>query len=139
MYLSEIVPDTQSFTILDTNPLTGNQKKRVIPSQFSPPVEEYDVDNNRRHRGEPDSITHGEEGAQIQRTLFLVGHKIEMKVVVDDGGDVVGLTTGGEKPVREKGEILRLVEVQPVGRRSDDVHDDEIASGYVGGGEPWAG
>ena len=95
--------------------------------------------NGSRKRCETNSISHGEEGAQIERPLFLVGREIEMKVIVDDGGDVIGLAGGGEKPVRENGEILRLVEVQPVRRRSDDVHDEKEASSDVGGGEPGTG
>lgn len=90
-------------------------------------------------RSEADAISHGKEGAQIERAFLLVCRDVELEVRVYNAGDVVALASGREETVGENGEGLGIVEVEPVGSRGDDVHDDNKAGGDVGGGEPGAG
>jgi len=97
------------------------------------------MDDHGGKSSKSDTVSHGEERAKIQRTFFLIRIVIEVEISVDDGCNVVLLAVGGEQAIGEEREVFGVVDVEPVGEGSDDVHDHEEAGGDVRGGEPWAG
>ena len=96
--------------------------------------------NNRRGKGcETDTIGDGKESAEVQRTILLIRLGIKLEVGVHDARDVVCLPGQGEEAIGKDGEVLRLVEVEPVSNGRDHLHDDEEPSSDIRGGEPGAG
>lgn len=102
-------------------------------------MEEKDVNDHGGKSSESDTVSHGEESAKVQRAFFLIRIVIEVKILVDDGCNVVFLSAGGEEAIGKEREVFRIVDVEPVRKGSDDVHNHEETGGDIGGGEPWAG
>lgn len=95
--------------------------------------------NNRRGKGrETNTVCDSKESAEVQWAILLVCLCIEMEMGVHDAGDVVLLPGRGEEAIREDGEVLRLVEVEPISNGCDYVHDEDEPCSNIRSGEPGA-
>lgn len=104
----------------------------------SPSVEEENMNNRRGKGSETDSICDSKEGTEVQWAILLIRLCIEMEMGVDNAGDVILLPGRGEEAIRKDGEVLRLVEVEPVSNGCDYVHDEEEPCSNICSGEPGA-
>lgn len=84
------------------------------------------------------TICHREKCAEIKRALLIISCDIQVKVVGNNGGNVVVLAGGCEEVVGKDGEGFGFVEIEPIGDGSENIHNKEEASSHIGGGEPRA-
>ena len=97
------------------------------------------MNNCRGKRCETNTICDSKESAEVQWAILLVRLCIEMEMGIHDAGYVVLLPGQGEEAIRKDGEVLRVVEVEPVSNGCDYVHDDEEPCCNIRSGEPGAG
>lgn len=79
----------------------------------------------------------GEERAEVQLAIAVVGGHVEVEVLGEHLGGVVLLPGGREELVGEDGEPSGVERVElPVAERHDDVDEHDKADGRVGDGRP---
>jgi len=101
-------------------------------------MEEENMNNCRGKRCETNTICDSKESAEVQWAILLVRLCIEMEMGIHDAGYVVVLPGQGEEAIRKYGEVLRVVEVEPVCNGCDYVHDNKEPCGNIRSGEPGA-
>lgn len=99
-------------------------------------VEEEDMGNCGRQSSKAQAISEGEEHAEIDLAVVLIGIKVELEVLlIQNPGDVVVVPLGIKDMGREDGEALGLKGIGPVVEGGHHVQDDEEAEEGVEDGE----
>lgn len=100
-------------------------------------VEEQHVHDGGREPEEPGADGDGEEWAEVQLPVVVIGGHIEVEVLGEHLGGVVLLACGREELVGEDREFPGVEGVEPpVAERDDDVDEHDEADGRVGDGRP---
>ena len=102
-------------------------------------MEEENMNNCCGKGCETNTICDSKESAEVQWAILLVRFCVEMEMGIHDARYVVLLPGQGEEAIRKDGEVLRVVEVEPVSNGCDYVHDDEEPCCNIRSGEPGAG
>lgn len=100
-------------------------------------VEEQHVHDGGGEAEEPGADGDGEERAEVELAVAVIGGDVEVEVAGEHLGGVVLLARGGEELVGEDGEPAGVEGVEPpVAERHDDVDEHDEADGCVGDGRP---
>lgn len=84
------------------------------------------------------SINHCKKCAHIDWAILLIGIEVKVEIRVYDAWYIIDLSFGIKEVVREYGECLGMVGVEPVSYRGYDIHDDDEARSNISGGKPGA-
>lgn len=107
-----------------------------LTSNNSLSIEESDVGERGDEAGEVEAVGEGKDDAEVDAAVLGVGLPIDLKLIVDDGGDIILVATGVVDIHGEEGEGLDSVEVEtPVGDGNDHVDDGNVSDGDVDNGE----
>lgn len=100
-------------------------------------MEEQDVDDGGREPQESGADGDGEERAEVELPVAVVGGDVEVEVLGEHLGGVVLLPRRREELVGEDGEPAGVERVElPVAERHDDVDEHDESHGRVGDGRP---
>lgn len=82
------------------------------------------------------SISERKKDTEVNSALLLVSRNVNLKLVVDNGGNIINLSISIEELRRENGELVGIVEVYaPVGQGKNRIYDDYIANKHINNGE----
>lgn len=108
----------------------------AVPFVDLPSIEETNMSESRSHSGKPKAISESKKHAQMNLSMLLVLSQIKLKLVINNGSDVIKLTLSSEQFRGKDGESGSTVEVKaPICNGDSNVDDQSVAHKDIHNGE----